>query len=87
MSSQNGTANEAIHGCGSVGRVVASNKEDPGSNPAIIIFNNEHLYTVNCFKDQNKEKEAVNGHSKTNEETVVVQLYHPTPEDHDLNLV
>ena len=46
---------------GSVGRAVASDTRGPrfeSSNRRNFIMN---MFTVNCWKDENKEKEAENG--------------------------
>ena len=44
-----------------VGRIVASDIRGPGSNTAICNTYKELLLTVNCWKDEYKEKEAVKG--------------------------
>ena len=48
-------------GCGSVGRAVASDTRGPqfeSSHRRNFIMN---IFTNNCWKDENKEKEAENG--------------------------
>ena len=40
--------------------------EDPGSNPAISNFYKKHIFSVNCWKDKNNEKETGNGTLKNN---------------------
>ena len=47
-------------GCGTVGRVVASKQEDPGSNPVIGNFYWTYFLLTVCRKDENKEKGAEN---------------------------
>ena len=48
-------------GCGSVGREVSSNVRGTQfeSNHCKHVFMN--IFTVNCWKDENKEKEVGNG--------------------------
>ena len=46
--------------CGSVGIVDASDGEIRGSNPVFGEIYAKHVFTVNCCKDENKEKEFEN---------------------------
>ena len=48
-------------GCGTDGRAVASDTRDPGSSTVLSNFYKEYLFTVNLRKDENIEKEALNG--------------------------